>query len=273
MQRPASHDVPSLCIDSCSSTQTLRALACLCADVDAQALLSLPCLARDLSQFDRRSSSDSGGEHSSQGNEAGRGCSSFSQLQLPPNGVTAAMVACLRQYQAACSRCVLLSLTVRLLALGYSRASREHNSSAVLVMSPQVSREAIVGQATYSACSTSFPNEYCVASRSDMYSYPGPCVFSVDHAQGAWCRQRHHHHHGNQPPDGAKAHCLQASQYTCAPNTNHVCCLSVCGVAHMQGSWGGQRQRHHHGHQPPGGAGGHEAARQPLGGHAPGGRP
>jgi hypothetical protein len=92
----------------CAWTQSLRAFACLFVDINAQALPSLPCLARDFGQFDcssrSRSSSNSGSDHSSEGNRAGRGCGGFSQLQLPPNCVTAVMVACLRGYQASCQQ-------------------------------------------------------------------------------------------------------------------------------------------------------------------------
>lgn len=72
-----------------------------------QALLSLPCLAHDLSQFSSSSSSTGGGGSSIAGAGAtvvsthgGANSSSFGQLQLPPDGVTAAMVACLRQMSA-----------------------------------------------------------------------------------------------------------------------------------------------------------------------------
>jgi hypothetical protein len=73
-----------------------------------QALLSLPCLAHDLSQFSSSSSTGGGGSSTAAGDTAvvsTRGgnvnsSSSFSQLQLPPDGVTAAMVTCLRQMSA-----------------------------------------------------------------------------------------------------------------------------------------------------------------------------
>jgi hypothetical protein len=80
---------------------------CCCAHLVAQALLSLPCLARDLGQLNCSSSSSSGGDGGGTGGSSsnpGSSGKSASKLQLPPDGVTAAMVTCLRQYQAACSR-------------------------------------------------------------------------------------------------------------------------------------------------------------------------